>query len=271
MKKSFILFFILLFSIFSCSKIEKKEEINTFIFDFDQTIHYLSGTYIRPIVTDHVNSIKNKRNRKKIKLEIENLVDYQNKNHNYDGVVFVQKIFKKFGIYPTKNGIELAIYGINSKLTNGFYDIFKYLNQKKQKIFIIGGGVFGCAIIPRVMDIYGIKSDQIYSGYWVDGLKKENINESIGEFRFVNCANPNENTPISTKKSEIVKYLREKDQIKGKIIVIGDGLNDLEIYKSNQADKFIGFGVNIKREKVAKESNVFVKNISQLMFEIRKI
>ena len=49
--------------------------------------------------------------------------------------------------------------------------------------------------------------------------------------------------------------------------MIGDGYTDLEVFKNGAADLFICYTENIKREKVAKQSE-FVANNFQSIIEI---
>ena len=93
----------------------------------------------------------------------------------------------------------------------------------------------------------------------------------IFDFEYVNCANPDAHTVYSKKKSDLIKFLKKEKIINGKIIHIGDGENDLEVWKSGKVDLFIGFGVNKVISKVAKESPIFVKTIEEFDNLLEKI
>jgi soluble P-type ATPase len=155
--------------------------------------------------------------------------------------------------------------------TTGLGDVIKKIKSMGHEVFIIGGDTLGCAIIPGFAKEFGIEKDHIYSGYFKD-YEKENIQESFpNEWRYVNCANPDLPTPKSLNKSELIKGLKERGIINGHVVHIGDGENDLEVWQNDQADVFIGFGVNKYRKKVEDGSKIYVKNIDQFKKKIDEL
>ena len=61
-----------------------------------------------------------------------------------------------------------------------------------------------------------------------------------------------------------VKQLK-KLELKGKIIVIGDGYTDYRMKEKGGADLFIAFTENIKREKVIAVADKSISNFKELI------
>lgn len=136
---------------------------------------------------------------------------------------------------------------------------------------IIGGGTWGCAVILEFAKQFGIEKSDIYSGYFKDFSDSEVKKVLFDKFRYANCGNLDLQTPVSEKKSDIIKFLKQREIIKGKVIHIGDGENDLEVWNAGEADVFIGFGVNRYSKKVEDGSEVYVKTMEEFQIEINKI
>jgi soluble P-type ATPase len=177
---------------------------------------------------------------------------------------FMRKMYNKFNIQVTQKDINYTISELNKVQINGLGDVIKNLKQQGHQVLIIGGGTWGCAIIPEFVKQFGIDKGDVYTGYFKDFSDKE-IAKVIFDtnYRYANCGDLELQTPFSEKKSDVIKFLKEKGIIKGKVIHIGDGENDLEVWHSKQADMFIGFGLAKVREKVKKEAPVFVTTIEE--------
>eukprot|EP00761_Pharyngomonas_kirbyi_P005090 gb/GECH01005095.1/.p1 GENE.gb/GECH01005095.1/~~gb/GECH01005095.1/.p1 ORF type:complete len:224 (+),score=42.36 gb/GECH01005095.1/:1-672(+) len=69
-----------------------------------------------------------------------------------------------------------------------------------------------------------------------------------------------DNDPIlDFGKSNVIENL----SIASPIVVVGDGIADMQVRRDNAADKAIGFGINKSRETVKSMSDIFVENIDE--------
>ena len=185
------------------------------------------------------------------------------KKDGLSDVIILQKIVQKYKIIPKKKDTDFVVSELLKSQTQGLQEIILQLKSKGHQVLIIGGGTWGCAIIPQFAKEFEIENKDIYSGYFKDSSNKEIVKVLSDDFRYTNCGDLDLQTPISDKKSDVIKYLKQKGLVHGKIIHIGDGENDLEVWKSGEVDMFIGFGINKTSPKVEKEAPVFVKNIEE--------
>jgi hydroxymethylpyrimidine pyrophosphatase-like HAD family hydrolase len=248
-------------------KIDNTQEKLTFIFDFDHTMYDAtpinkrgrSYSYVDIFYESAFSRAKYKRN------EVESWIE---KNvyiaNTPEGVnEFMRRLNKKFKIIFTQKDIDYTVSELNKMQITGLGEVIKNLKKQGHQVLIIGGGTWGCAIIPEFVKQFGIEKSDVYTGYFKDFSDKELSKLIFDNYRYTNCANLDLQTPYSEKKSDVIKFLKEEEIIKGKIIHIGDGENDLEVWQSKQADLFIGFGLAKVREKVQKEAPVFVKTIQE--------
>lgn len=248
-------------------KITKNEKL-TFIFDFDATMYRFNedSAYFDQLYYSVVNGNEAKMQEYKIDTK-EIAVIY--KEHD-----FVTALAKKYYQNISQKDLDFAVGKIIKNQTAGLGDVIKKLKKDGHQILIIGGSAFGCAIIPEFAKQFGIEKSNIYSGYFKD-LSRKSLERAFSfdakNFKYVNCANPDTHTIFSKKKSDLIKLLKKYNIIKGKVIHIGDGENDLEVWKAGEADLFIGFGVNKIVPKVEKEATVFVKTMKDFNHEISKI
>lgn len=247
-------------------KIHQPRNNLTFIFDFDATLHNSKVPY--PSLLGM--SVLGEEKFLQLKPEIINYVEKMRKQGLSD-VIIVQNIAKKYNIRIQQKDIDFAAPILYNSRTRGLESVVSKLREDGYTVLIIGGGLWGCAIIPEFAKHFGIEKSNIFSGYFKDFSDQE-VNKALtSEYRYINCGNLDLNTPVSDKKSELIKFLRNKRIIKGKIVHIGDGENDLEVWKAGQADFFIGFGINRLSTKVQKDAPIFVTNIKDLKTEISKI
>ena len=154
-----------------------------------------------------------------------------------------------------------------------------YTNTKVASLVMQGGKIRpkGLVIVeekPLVgwqlsqLERAGIERSNIYSGqdFIAKEIKEGKMNPP---FYYTNCGTGKSTNAFH--KSDVIKMLKETNQTEGKIIHIGDGENDLEVWKTKQCDVFIGFGVNYIDKKVKKEAPVFVESMEEFKKEIEKI
>jgi len=263
--KSFLTLIITLL-ITSCVSVKNKNSTKNqkiFIFDFDDTFYSTkNGTYVEFL---YESVFQNSKHSPK---EVENFIKKQKIKTPQDKVKIVKLIKGKFKVDIVKKNIDYSVLQIDKFQTKGFGDIIKKLISDGHKVTIIGGGSYGCAVIPDFVKQFGIKKEDIYSGYFKDFSNESMAIGLFDKFRYVNCEKPDDKTPYSENKSDLIKLLKNQGKISGKITHIGDGKNDLEVWQDGVIDNFIGFGLNQIDKKVEKEAPIFVKNISELEKEI---
>jgi len=231
---------------------------NTFIFDFDNTI-------INDAVLLKVVKISSAYDKIKID-KISELI----KKRKINGRPIIHEILPEIneilGHNINKKDFQKALK--NLTITDNINNIIREIRSQGYEIFIIGGAYSTCDILLKISEQLNIKPENIFSG--LDSFdKNNNLFFDINKNGFSNCKN---GTRITNdwNKVDVIKYLKKTNQTKGKIIHIGDGENDLEVWKSGEVDQFIGFGVNHVSKKVKKEAPVFVENIEDFEKEINK-
>ncbi|QED23228.1 HAD family hydrolase [Candidatus Deianiraea vastatrix] len=248
-------------------KIAKDEKL-TFIFDFDATMYNFNkdSAYFDQIYYSIVGGDEKKM--AKYQAFVSDLIKTQ-KEHDV-----VKNIAAKYYKNVSKKDLNFAIGKIIKHQTPGLGNVIKKLKSQGHQVLIIGGSAFGCGIIPDFVKEFGTSKSDIYSGYFKD-FSKQSLQTAFKfdttNFEYVNCANPDSHTVYSKKKSDLIKLLKKEGKIKGKVVHIGDGENDLEVWKAKEADIFIGFGVNRYSKKVEAGSEIYVKTMDEFETEIKKI
>lgn len=249
-----------------------KNKKHTIIFDFDETIYSAKkfhSSYFGNIISSSVdrNSIPKEKAFKIVQNEIDKFPVGAEGTH--EGIKAAYDILK-FDIL--QKDIDFSIQKTKEQITQGLEDVIVNLLKNNHEILVIGGGIFGCAVIPHVVKDLGILPKNIYSGYIQKGS-----DDILGpllkiEYKYVNAETLDLNIPKFIKKSDLIKYLIKTGEIKGPIIHIGDHINDLEVQDGNIKDlTFIGFGLNNLVLEVEKNAKIFVKTIEEFKNEIYKI
>jgi phosphoserine phosphatase len=257
-----------LFCTTSCEAITiTKTQQKTFIFDFDHTIHNSPISYPELI---GISSLGKEKYKSKIP-EIYEYYKTLKQQNNLSEVAILQKIMAKYHFKITQKDLDYSINQVKKYITKDIKSTIMKIKSHGHKVIIIGGGTYGCGIIPEVVKTLGIEKDQIYSGYFKDFTDQSISKTLFDNYRYTNCGNPDQQTPISDKKSDLIKHLKQQNIISEKAIHIGDGENDLEVWQASQADLFIGFGVHRIAKKVEKNAPVFVKSMAELNQKIDEL
>lgn len=136
-------------------------------------------------------------------------------------------------------------------LTPGIKELVEILHKRKVHVYLVSGG-FKITIFP-VADKLKVAHSNVFAN---EILFNEN-----GEYNGFCKEQP---TSESGGKPRVMDMLRKKFNYKT-IIMIGDGMTDLE--SCPPADAFIGFGGNVVREAVKKQSKWFITSFHQLIGE----
>ncbi len=255
-------------------QIKQNQDKITFIFDFDDTMYNAKTennqkhrSYVDMFYESVFKSSGYERN--DIELWVSKNIRIAN---SPEGVYeFMRRLHDKFHIKVQQKDIDYCISELKKVQTKNLKEIILKLKSQGHQVLIIGGGTWGCSIIPDFAKQFGIEKSDIYSGYFKDFSYSEITKVLFDKYRYTNCGNLDLQTPVSFEKSEVIKFLKKEGIIKGKVIHIGDGENDLEVWKAGEADKFIGFGINRYSTKVEDGSEIYVKTIEDFKNEIDKV
>ena len=165
---------------------------------------------------------------------------------------FRESIQKRLNIMkPSRTSINDCMKANPPQINPGTLELIKDLQQNGKTVFLISGG-FRLMIKP-IAAALGIIDDHVYANTLF--FDKEGKYSSF---------NINEPTSTSEGKTKVITKLKEKYGYKS-VVMIGDGYTDLMTKKV--ADAFIGFGGNIVRPNIRKESDWYVYS----MDEIRRV
>ncbi|PWJ43901.1 phosphoglycerate dehydrogenase [Sediminitomix flava] len=149
-----------------------------------------------------------------------------------------------------KKHIDTLVSELKGKVSDSFKRNKEFLSQNAEDVFIVSNG-FKDFITPVVSE-YGILEQNIFANtftYDVDG----NINGYDTE-------------NLLTKPQGKVAQMKELD-LKGEVLVIGDGYTDYEIRKEGMADKFYAFTENVSRPSVVENADMVAPNLDEILYE----
>lgn len=257
----FCVCFFLFYFFKNLSKRNLNKELATVIFDFDDTL-------IQDAVLLEVINVAAGGNQNKID-SIKQLI----KERKQNGKPVIQTILPEVNEILRKSitvdDFKKASKNLESLFTPNIKDVIKTIKDNNHKVLIIGGAYSTCDILKNLGMLLGVDAVDIFSG----ATSFDENGALVFDERkngYSNCLTGQRITD-DWIKSDAIKFLKKQGVIKGKIIHIGDGENDLEVWNVSQVDVFIGFGINRVNEKVKAEAPIFVKTIDEFKTEINKI
>tara|TARA_B100001057_G_scaffold81871_1_gene77347 strand:+ start:438 stop:1076 length:639 start_codon:yes stop_codon:yes gene_type:complete len=206
-----------------------------YVIDYD-------STFIQVESLDELSKTSKSYNLKNQK-EIEKIT-----NMGMDGKIsFSESLERRIKLINSSiEDIRSTLEVLENRITISFLKNKNFFKTNSDKIFIVSSG-FHELIDPIVLK-FGIKKEHIFANNFL--FKDKNI---VGFDR---------NNPLSRSKGkvEIIKRLN----LKGKVLVIGDGYTDYEIKKDGYADSFFLFTENIKRDSIVKSADYLLKSLDEL-------
>jgi phosphoglycolate phosphatase-like HAD superfamily hydrolase len=251
----------------------------TFIFDFDDTIYDAGrenkNSYIRILHKKALERQAKQNPGKYNNLEAQ-INDFIKKNlylaKTQQGTSDLIKMVKaRFKFKFTQDDVIETVSELNSLKAEKIDTLIIDLIKAGYDVQIIGGGTYGCAIIPEFTKNWHVKRENIYSGYGRFLQESELANIWTEEWRYANCENLQEKTPYSENKSDIIKYIKNKHKNGNKFIMIGDGETDLEAFEKKSVDYFIGYGVTKIDKKVIEKAQYTAQTTKELSDIIESI
>jgi hypothetical protein len=244
----------------------------TFIFDFDNTFYNGSkcGSMTHVLFKNAVQRVVKEGKNKEAIVYINNNIKMLEQKE--EAKEMMQNLHKNFKVNIEKDDFDNTLKYVTEHKTEGLINMANRVQKMGHKLIILGGGAWGCGIIPQfAKENLGLEKKNIYSGYLPD-FSFESIGKTLDiKYKYMNCEDKKLPEPLSQKKSELIRKLKKEGKIKGMVVHIGDGENDLEVWNAKEADHFIGFGVNKYREVVEKGSEIYVNTMAEFEKEIEKI
>ncbi|OGJ65996.1 hypothetical protein A3A67_02905 [Candidatus Peribacteria bacterium RIFCSPLOWO2_01_FULL_51_18] len=222
----------------------------TFVFDFDSTL--VSIESLDELIALSIRENHEPDEAGKILEEIRKITD-MGMNGEIDFPESLSRRLKKAPV--NRSHIKKFGSSITESITPGLPAIIKELRTKKYQVLIMSGALIDC-VMPVAIKL-GIHPSDVFANRAV-------FDESGRLTGFeVNDMAKTEGKTLHLGKLIKMGYIR------GKIIMVGDGISDLEPYRKKIASHFIGVGIHKKRETVMREAPYFFTSVPPLKRHIR--
>jgi D-3-phosphoglycerate dehydrogenase len=209
------------------------------IIDFD-------STFIKLETLEEISkeALRDNPEKDKIQKEIEKIT----KQGMHGKLSFGESLKRRLALFSAdRKDIDKINEKIKINITNSFLENKDFFKKYGKQIFVISGGFKEC-IFP-VTDDFGIPRKNVLAN----------------DFRFNEKGKVigiDENNLASKTQGKVRQA--ENLNLKGRIFVIGDGWTDFEIKREHQADYFLAFTENVRRESVVELADKEVRNFGEV-------
>lgn len=148
-----------------------------------------------------------------------------------------------------KYHVNKLVNRLRKRVSPSFIRNKQFFKEHKGRVFIISGG-FKEFIVPIVRP-YFIDAEHVFANTFEYDLR----NNIIGA---------DEKNILSQEKGK-VKLLKQL-KLPGKVVLIGDGYTDYEVYESGQADQFFAFTENVSRSNVLERSEWIAPSLDEILY-----
>lgn len=224
----------------------------SFVFDFDSTL--VSLETLDEIISLSLRENHDPKKTQTLMQEIRQITD-MGMNGEIDFRTSVKKRLKKSSV--SRRHLEIICRKITASITPGLQSVIKEIKSENCDVFILSGALHDC-VIPVAKKL-GIPMKKVFANQPVfdangnlTGIKKTELASGEG-------------------KTLCIKKLKKSGLIRGKIIIIGDGISDLDPYRRGVVDDFIGFGIHKRRKIVETEAPHFFTSVPSLHRHIRSL
>lgn len=145
--------------------------------------------------------------------------------------------------------LQMLVNRLRKKVSTSVMRNKQFFKENQGRIFIISGG-FREFIVP-VVKPYFLSEEQVFANTLVFDRK----NNIIGA---------DEENPLAQDQGK-VKLLKQL-KLQGRVVVIGDGYTDYELFASGLADKFYAYTENVWREKVLQHAEHIAPSLDEILF-----
>lgn len=213
---------------------------NFYLIDFD-------STFIKLEILEEIAKISLRNNPKKetILQEIISIC-----NAGMEGLItFDESLSRRLSLLKMKRkDLPQVIKVLKENITPSIIKNKEFFEKNIERIYIISGAFKEC-IIP-ITSQFGIPESHILANSFIFD-KNDNI---VG-------TDPHNPLSYSRGKVKIVQSLN----LKGKIIVLGDGYTDYEVKKEGVANVFVAFTENVGRVNIISKADYVVKDFGEFI------
>ena len=215
----------------------------TFIFDFD-------STFIQVEALDVLCEIiyENNSNGQQVLSEIQRLT-----NLGMEGKLSLKESLTKRIelLQANRDHLGAVIEALRHKVSNSVIRNRSFFKQHADDIYIISNG-FKEIIIPIVQE-YGIKPEQVLA----NTFRFDHNGKIIGF---------DEKDELCENKGKVLKI--KSLNLKGEVIMIGDGYTDYETLQGGAATKFYAFTENVSRAVVVEKADRLAPSLDEILFDL---
>lgn len=222
----------------------------TIFFDFDSTVCTKESLdeVIALALSEHPNQLA----------LVQKVEDITNRGMNGE-IDFMQSAEERLAICPlNRSHFEIVGKKLTQHITPGFKDLFSGLIQSGWEVYIVSGG-FLPSVLPAA-HVLGLDVNKVFA----NGLRSDE-NGNIGGVDTSGLLWTNRG------KTPVIEFLSDSKKLPRPLVLVGDGSNDLAAFKAGAVDHFVGFGGNVVRDKVQKQSPLFARKTEELTTHLQKI
>jgi D-3-phosphoglycerate dehydrogenase len=208
------------------------------IIDFD-------STFIKLETLEEISkeALKNNPKKDQIQREIEEITQQGMQGK----ISFAESLRSRLKLFSTnKKDINSVNEKIKKSVTDSFLENKDFFRKYGKQIFVISGGFKEC-IFP-VTDDFEIPRENVLA----NDFKFDEKGKVIGI---------DENNLASKTQGKVRQA--ENLNLKGRVFVVGDGWTDFEIKREKQADYFLAFTENVRRESVVELADGEVRSFGE--------
>ncbi len=211
-----------------------------FIFDFD-------STFVQVEALDELAAIalQTVPEREKIITQIKDITQL-----GMEGKIpFQESLSRRINLFSiTRKHIEEVIELLQSRVSASFQRNKEFFHRHADSIFIISGG-FKEYICPVVAE-FGIAESRVLANTF--------IFNSVGDVIGYDTANF-----LSQSNGKVLQVAALN--LSGQVTVIGDGFTDYQIRATGNADQFIAYTENVRRESIIQNADLEASSIDQVI------
>ncbi len=219
------------------------KSIETFIFDFD-------STFIQVEALDVLCEIiyENNSNGQQVLSEIQRLT-----NLGMEGKLSLKESLTKRIelLQANRDHLGAVIEALRHKVSNSVIRNRSFFKQHADDIYIISNG-FKEIIIPIVQE-YGIKPEHVLA----NTFRFDHNGKIIGF---------DEKDELCENKGKVLKI--KSLNLKGEVIMIGDGYTDYETLQGGAATKFYAFTENVSRAIVVEKADRLAPSLDEILYDL---
>ena len=164
-------------------------------------------------------------------------------------IPFSESLSKRLALFSAnKSHLNELVAILEQELTLSFKERLKDLNDIASEIYIVSGG-FTDYIAPVLLE-YGIESDHILANNFT--FDKNGC--------VTGCVTTN---PLASNGGKVLAV--RKLELKGSVVMVGDGITDLQVAQAGLANSFIAYVEHANRPEVAGLGDRVAKDFGEVV------